>query len=162
MRLRFLGCILATIPALALAQQSPIRVENAWSRTALQGRTGVVYLTIVDDGTADRLTAVASPVAAKAELHESFNENGVAKMREIAILPVAQGKPLTLAPGGYHIMLVDLKEPLKQGDAFPITLSFEKAGEVTAQVIVQRPGANMPSGHGSGGGMNMPAAKAPP
>jgi copper(I)-binding protein len=153
--------MVATLPAIALAQQSAIRVEDAWSRTAMQGHTGVVYLTIIDDGAADRLTAVASPVAAKAELHESFNENGVAKMREIAILPVAQGKPLTLAPGGYHIMLVDLKEPLKQGDAFPITLSFEKAGQVTAQVTVQQPHANIPSGHVPVGGMNMPAAKPP-
>jgi copper(I)-binding protein len=154
--------MLAAVPAIALAQQNAIRIEDAWSRTAMQGRTGVVYLTIVDEGAADRLTGITSPVAARAELHESFNENGVAKMREIAVLPLAQGKPVTLAPGGYHIMLVDLKAPLKQGDAFPITLRFEKAGQVTAQVTVQKPGATMPSGHGPAGGTNVPAVKPPP
>ena len=78
-------------------------------------------------------------------------------MRGVAALPMTAGNPVTLAPGGYHIMLMGLKQPLKQGDTFPITLSFAKAGQLTATVTVQKPGAGMPMGHDSMGGMNMPA-----
>lgn len=152
---RLLCSVMVVMPAIALAQQNGMRVENAWSRAAMQGRTGAVYLTIIDDGGADRLTAIASPVAAKAELHESFTENGVAKMRAVGALPVVQGNKVTLAPGGYHIMLMNLKQPLRQGDAFPVTLNFEKAGQVTATVTVQKAGGSMPMGHDAMGGMNM-------
>jgi periplasmic copper chaperone A len=136
--------VLIAIPAMALAGQNGIEVEKAWSRAAMQGRVGVVYLTITDHGAADRLTGVSSPVAEKAELHESLSEGGVAKMRPVTSLPVEQAKPVVLAPGGYHIMLMGLKQPLKQGDVFPITLSFANAGQVTAQVTVEPPGATMP------------------
>ena len=147
-------CALVLARGFALAQGDRIEIENAWSRTAMQGRTGVVYLTIVDRGAADRLTGVSSPVADKAELHQSFSEGGVSKMRPVASLAVDKDKPVVLAPGGYHIMLMDLKRPLNQGDAFPVTLSFANTGQVTVQVAVQRPGAAMPM-HGSG----MPGTK---
>jgi periplasmic copper chaperone A len=138
--------MLFAVPAIALAQQNGIQIENAWSRAAMAGRTGVVYLTITDTGAPDSLTAASSPVASKADLHESFTDNGVAKMRDVTTLPVEPGKPLTLSPDGYHIMLTGLKQPLKQGDTFPVTLSFAKAGQVTATVTVQK----------AGGGMSMP------
>ena len=143
-----LGALMA-IPAVARAGQDGIDVQKAWSRAAIQGRVGVVYLTIVDHGMPDRLTGVSSPVADKADVHESFNEGGIAKMRPVASLPVEQGKPVVLAPGGYHIMLMGLKQPLKQGDKFPITLSFANAGPVTAQVTVEPPGATMTMQSGS-------------
>jgi copper(I)-binding protein len=150
-----LAALLAAIPARAFAQDGTLRVENAWSRVAAAGRVGVVYLTIVDSGAPDRLTAVASPVSATASLHESFDDHGVAKMRSVATLPVEAGKPVTLAPGGYHIMLTGLKEPLNQGDEFPVTLIFEKAGQVTATVTVRKAGAGMPMGHDVMGGPSM-------
>jgi hypothetical protein len=110
----------------------------------MQGHIGVVYLTIVDHGAPDRLTGVSSPVADRAELHESFSQGGVAKMRPVASLAVEQAKPVVLAPGGYHIMLMGLKQPLKQGDVFPVTLTFANAGELTTKVTVEQQGANMP------------------
>ena len=73
--------LLPVVPIMAMAQQDGIRVENAWSRVAMQGGTGVVYLTITDSGAPDRLVSIAAPVAAKAELHKLFTEQGVAKMR---------------------------------------------------------------------------------
>jgi copper(I)-binding protein len=136
--------LLLLLPTMALAQQDGVRVEHAWSRPAMQSRTGVVYLSIIDQSVSDRLTGVTSPVAARAEVHESFTENGVSKMRGVGPLTVEPGKPLTLAPGGYHIMLMELKQPLKQGDTFPVTLTFEKAGPVTATVTVEKAGAGMP------------------
>jgi periplasmic copper chaperone A len=76
------------------------------------------------------------------------------KMRPVGPLPIAPGKRVTLAPGGYHIMLSGLKRPLKQGDSFPITLSFAKAGPVTAIATVAKGGATMPSmDHGNMSGM---------
>src|SRR3954462_9315053 len=99
-----LAAVLAAAPILGFAQQNDIRVENAWSRSAMTGRTGVVYLTITDVGAPDRLTGAGSAVAASADLHESFSEHGVAKMRGVRALPVEPGKAVTLSPNGYHIM----------------------------------------------------------
>jgi periplasmic copper chaperone A len=165
--LRVFGGLLIAAPCIAYAQQTGVQVEHAWSRATVPGQTGVIYLTITDTGSPDRLTSVASPVAASATLHESFSENGVSKMREIAGLAVSPGTPVTLAPGGYHIMLMGLKQPLKQGEAFPVTLTFEKAGAVTATVTVEKPGAAARAAHDAMGGMGMPmpaggtAGKAP-
>ncbi len=146
-----LQSLLFVLPSVSLAQQQGIHVEDAWSRTAAQGGTGVVYLTIADDGAPDRLLSVAAPVAAKADLHESYTEGGVAKMRGVATLPVTPGKPVMLAPNGYHIMLMGLKQPLKEGDKFPVTLNFEHSGPVTSTVTVR----GMHSGMRMGG-MTMP------
>jgi periplasmic copper chaperone A len=155
-----LRCMLRSLvlaaPAVAFAQQDAIRIENAWSRAAMQGGTGVVYLTITDNGAPDRLTSIAAPVATKAELHESFAEQGVAKMREVSALPVVPGKPVTLAPGGYHIMLMGLKQALKEGDSFPVTLSFEHSGQLTTTVTVRGMHGETSQSHDAMGGMAMP------
>jgi copper(I)-binding protein len=150
-----LAAFLFAVPVLASAQQNAIRVENAWARAAIAGHTGVVYLTIIDIGAPDRLTGAASPVAANADLHESFTDNGVAKMRSVAALPLEPGKTVTLAPSGYHIMLTGLKQALNQGDRFPVTLTFEKSGPVTTTVIVQKAGAGIPVDQDAMGGMKM-------
>jgi copper(I)-binding protein len=141
---RALRCAVILVPVLAHAQQHDVKIEEAWSRPAIQGGTGVVYLTIIDTGAPDRLVALSAPVAAKADLHESFTEQGIAKMRGVATLPVAAGSKVTLSPGGYHIMLMDLKHPLREGDSFPVTLNFEHAGLVTATVTVRRVGRAAP------------------
>ena len=151
-----LGSLLLAVPTVALAQQDGIRVENAWSRVAIQGGTGVVYLTITDSGAPDRLMSIAAPVAAKAELHESFTEHGVAKMRGVAALPVVPGTPVTLAPGGYHIMLMGLKQQLREGDSFPVTLSFERSGQIDATVTVRGMGGGTSAGHDGMRGTTMP------
>src|SRR5581483_4449831 len=122
--------------------------------------TGVVYLTVTDSGAPNVLTGVSSPVAAKADLHESFDDHGVMKMRPVSQLPVSQGKPVTLKPGGYHIMLMGLKQPLTAGSTFPVTLTFANGGAVTAMAAVQKAGAGampgMDQGNmGGSGGMDM-------
>jgi len=156
---RLLAVAMIAMPLAAFAQPPGIQVDHVWSRAALAGHDGAVYLTITDTGPPDTLTGVTTPVAAMAGLHQSINDNGVMKMRPVASLPIAQGKSVTLAPGGYHIMLMELKQPLKEGDSFPVTLSFAKAGQVTATATVAKAGAAaMPAmDHGSMGGMgNMP------
>ncbi len=149
----FLGLpLLGTVPP-ASADQNGIAVTDAWSRAAMSGRTGVVYLTITDSGTPDRLISGSSPVAAKVTLHESFDDHGVMKMRPVAALPVQRGAPLTLGPGGYHIMLEGLKQPLQPGETFPVTLTFANAGAITATASVQKAGAGLATDHRSMGGM---------
>jgi copper(I)-binding protein len=146
------------LPTVALAEQSDIKVDKVWSRAAMEGRTGAVYLTVTNNGsTADRLTAVSTQVAKTAEVHESFSEGGIMKMRPVGGLPVAPGKPLTLSPGGYHVMLMGLKQPLVKGESFPLTLTFEHASPVQVQVRVEGAGAAQPAAQaGTGHDMNMP------
>jgi periplasmic copper chaperone A len=136
--------LFATSPA--LAQKAGLQVEHAWSRPALAGRVGVAYLTVTDTGAPDRLVGASSPVAARAELHQSVTEKGIATMRPVDAVPVARGAPAVLAPGGYHLMLVDLKRPLVAGQSFPLTLTFAKAGALTANVTVAPLGANATTG----------------
>ena len=87
---------------------------------------------------ADRLVAASVDVADHAELHTHLNDNGVMKMRQIPDIPVEAGATVKLQPGGLHIMLMDLKQPLKEGDKIPMTLRFEKAGEVKVDVHVDK------------------------
>ena len=138
MTVRRFICLAATLLAAspALGQKSGLEVTHAWSRPAPAGRVGVVYLTVTDSGTPDRLTGANSPIAEQVELHQSATVNGVATMRPVDGVPVAPGTPAVLAPGGYHLMLRGLKRPLAAGQSFPLTLNFAKAGTLTTTVTV--------------------------
>ena len=134
-------------------------ISQAWSRATPSGaKAGAGYLTIENKGTApDRLIGGSADVAGKIEIHEMAMSNGVMKMRPLDKgLEISPGKTVKLAPGGYHVMLMDLKSQLKQGDKLPITLEFEKAGKVTVSFDVESVGAQGPAG-GSGmdGKMDM-------
>ncbi len=131
-------------------------ISQAWSRATPGGaKIGAGYLTIENKGAvADRLVAISSEAAGKIEVHEMAMNNGVMKMRPLdKALTIDPGKTVTLAPGGYHLMMMDLKAPLKQGDKVPLTLEFEKAGKVAVTLDVQGVGAKGPGGGESGGGM---------
>jgi periplasmic copper chaperone A len=133
----------AFIPPPGIAHSSP-HVTDAWSRATAQGQpNGVVYLTVVCDG-ADEILGASSPVADAAELHTTLDEGGVMKMRPVSDIPLVPGKPVILAPGGLHIMLMGLHRPLKQGESFPLTLRFKNAPAATVEVAVGRPGASHP------------------
>lgn len=153
-----LAAVLIAVPLAALADQTGIQIDHVWSRAAMAGHEGVVYLTITGTGVQDTLIGVTTPVAAKAELHQSFDDHGVMKMRSVPTLSIEPGKPVTLAPGGYHIMLMGLKQPLTQGDSFPVTLSFAKAGQVSATATVAKAGASSMPSHMDMPGMKMPDA----
>ena len=139
--------VLALALAGAHAGESGPQVDRAWARaTPGAATTGAVYFRI-SSPTDDRLTGLATPVAARAELHTHIEENGMMQMRPVeGGLPVKANQPLELSPrGGFHVMLIDLKVKLKVGDRFPLTLTFEKAGAREVSVQVERLGATGPS-----------------
>ncbi len=156
-----LAAVLIALPIAAMADPG-IKVDHVWSRAAMAGHEGVVYLTITNSGTPDALTAVSTPVAGMAQVHQTTNDNGVMKMRPVTSLPIGQDKAVTLAPGGYHIMLMNLKQTLKQGDSFPVTLTFAKAGPITATAIIEKAGAaSGPMDSMPGMTMPMPSSSKP-
>ena len=133
-------------------------ITQAWTRATPNGaKIGGGYLTIENKGAAaDKLVGVSAEIAGKSEVHEMAMDNGVMKMRMLDKgLVIDPGKTVKLAPGGYHLMLQELKGPFKQGDKVPVTLQFEKAGKVAVSLDVQGVGAQAPGG---GGAMmkNMP------
>ena len=130
-------------PALAHGfKAGSIEIEHPWARATADGAgNGAAYLVLKNEGkTADRLLSAASPAAAKVELHAHINDNGVMRMREVNAIDLAPDATVKLAPGGLHVMLLGLTEPLKKGKAVPLTLTFEKAGSVTVEVAVQGAG----------------------
>lgn len=138
--------LMAGLPAMA-ADTGPIQLENAFTRAAPAGGVGGFFVTIINAGAADRLIGIASPVAGKAELHETMSDNGVMKMRGVASLPVPANGKVALQPGGYHVMLIGLTQPLVVGQSVPVTLTFEKAGAITVQASVAKAGASAPMRH---------------
>jgi copper(I)-binding protein len=124
-----------------------ISIENPFSRATPGGaQVGAGYMTITNKGTtADRLMAAASPAAGQVQIHEMSMDGGIMKMRELAGgLTINAGKSVALAPGGFHLMLMGLKAPLKAGDKVPVTLTFEKAGKVDVSLDVQGIGGPPP------------------
>jgi copper(I)-binding protein len=122
---------------------SRIAVANAWARATPGGaKSGAVYLTLMNHGAAgDRLVRVTTPVADRAELHVENVENGIMKMRPMPQVELKPGATTVLKPGAVHVMLMGLKQPLKEGDSFPLTLDFATAGKQDVQVKVAKAGA---------------------
>ena len=122
-------------------------IGHPWSRETPGGaKVGGAYLTITNTGkTSDRLLSATTPAAASVEIHEMATTNGVMTMRPfVAGLAIGPGHTVSLAPGGYHLMLLNLKAPLKQGDRLPLTLMFEKTGKVEVMINVEGIGAQHP------------------
>jgi copper(I)-binding protein len=145
--------IVLGVGALHAQSSGTITIEKPFSRATPGGaKVGAGYMTITNKGTtADRLLSVSSPAAEKVQVHEMSMDGGVMKMRElIGGLPIDAGKTVSLAPGGYHLMMMGLKAPFKAGDKVPVTLTFEKAGKVEVTLDVQGIGGQQP------GGMSMP------
>jgi len=138
-------CALST----AAAQNTKIGdllIASPWARaTPGAAPTGAVYLRIENHGAGgEKLIAVATPVADSAMLHTNMMNNGVAQMRPVDGIEVAAGATAELKPGGFHIMLMGLHQPLRKSDVFPLTLTFEHAGKVEVQVHVGSVGATGP------------------
>ena len=137
---------------------STIRVENAWARaTPARAKTGAAYVAVINNGgIADRLLSATTPLAQAIQFHKETEDNGISRMRELRTVEIDPGAKVIFKPGDMHMMMVGLKQPLKEGDTFPLTLTFEKAGKIDVTVSVAKVGA-MQSGdmksmmHGAGG-----------
>lgn len=144
----FLAALMLAAPEAAAEnfRAGDLTIQQPWARaSAGRARVGVAYLTIANGGAApDRLLGVASPVAQRAALHVTAMEGGIMKMRAVGAVDIPPGETVTLAPGGLHIMLMRLAAPLKRGTAFPLTLTFARAGAVEVTVRVLGPGARGP------------------
>ncbi|MBU8540726.1 copper chaperone PCu(A)C [Falsiroseomonas tokyonensis] len=143
-----LGALIALVATGGQGQAQPqatIRAEAGWSRAAGAGRTGAGYLTLRNGGAADRLVSARAEIARAVELHTHMHDNGVMRMRPVEAIEVPANGSVTLEPGGMHLMLLELKRPLNQGDQVPVTLVFERAGEVQLQLAVQSAGARGPA-----------------
>lgn len=133
-----------------------ITIEHPYARATAAGQpSGGGYLTLVNGGGTDRLLSASADVSKSVELHEMKLEGDVMRMRQVDGIELPAGKTVQLKPGGFHVMFLGLKAPLKAGESFPLTLRFEKAGQVSVDVKVEAAGAGAAAGAMSG----MPGMK---
>ena len=149
--------LLAAAPASLLAaglsaaaqetRSGDLLVQQPRTRAAGQGATGGGFLSIRNRGAAaDRLLSASSPDARAVELHTMIRDGDVMRMRPVAFIEVPAGQTVALRPGGLHLMLIGLSQPLREGESVPVTLRFERAGPVQVALSVQAAGAREPAG----------------
>jgi periplasmic copper chaperone A len=136
----------AALTGTATAQEAgagSLSVQSPWSRATPGGaKVGAGYLAIDNKGAApDRLIGVSSEIAGRTEIHETTVEGAVARMRPVESVEIRPGARAELKPGGSHVMFMDLRRPLKEGERFKATLQFERAGPVTVEFTVRGIGA---------------------
>ena len=146
------------------AQAANVKVEGAWARATVQGQKGTGAFMKITAPEGAKLVGASSPAAGVTEVHEMKMEGDVMKMRAMPFLDLPAGKTVELKPGGYHIMLLDLKAPLAKDTTVPVKLTFkdakgvESTQELTLPVATSAPGMPaMPAaagaaGHGHGHG----------
>src|SRR5260221_9770101 len=140
--MKWIVFMLALFATPALAQ---VRIDDPWTRATPPGaKVGAGYLKITS-GAADRLVGASSPAAARVEMHVTEKKGDMMRMREVKAYDIPVQGGFELSPGGAHLMLVDIKVPFKEGAKIPLTLRFEKAGEVKVDLQVRALGAS--SGH---------------
>jgi len=139
-----------------------VTVAHPWARATPGGaKVGGAYLEVkAAAGRGDRLIGARTEAARVVELHSHTMEGGVAKMRRVDAIPIRGGASVILKPGGFHLMLADLKAPLKEGDLLKLTLVFEKAGEIEVEATVEPIGATGPHGFDKQPATSDPAARA--
>ena len=140
-KLGFALLALAAALAAPAALAEGLTVTNSWSRSTPPGaKVGVVYFTLKNDTKkSDRLLKLSAPVAEKIEVHRTEVLDGIARMREVAVLHVDAGQTLEFRPGGMHVMLTGLKKPLVAGTSYELDLLFEVAGPRKVRVEVRGP-----------------------
>ena len=144
MRWIFSTAILFATLALAHSyEKGELQIRHPWARATPPGTTvGVGYFEIRNTGKEpDRLLSATSPAARQVEMHVSEHAGEVARMRQLRAFEVPARERLTLEPNGAHLMLVDLVQPLKKGERFPMKLRFERAGEIDIEFEVQELGS---------------------
>lgn len=136
----------------SFAVAGDIQVSSPWARaSAGPAKAGAAFLSIKNSGSADdRLIAARADVSDRAELHTHIMEGNLMKMRQVDGIDVPAGQTVALQPGGLHVMFLGLHAPFKQGEHFPLTLVFEKAGDIAVDVEIQGVAAKGLMEHQSG------------
>ena len=133
----------------ALPAWAQVSVDRPWSRATPPGaKVGAGFMQLRNAGAADRVVGASSPVAGRVEMHITVRDGDVMKMREVTSFEVPAGGSVVLKPGGAHLMLLDLKRPLKKGEKVPLRLKLEKGGELKMELSVEEMGARQPAHRG--------------
>ena len=155
MKLTIIAALLALSSVVAHAQTPTVEVKNAWVRTAVPGQSGTGAFMSITAKNGARLVGASSPVAGVAEVHEMKMEGDVMRMRAVPVLELPAGKTVQLKPGGYHVMLMELKQALPKGASVPLTLTLKDANgkqsqaELTLPVAATAPRGTMPDHAGA-------------
>lgn len=144
---QFTACLVAALFAASTAW-AQVKVEGGWARATVQGQKATGAFMKLTAPQATRLVAVSTPVAGVAEIHEMKMDGGVMKMRAMPDLNLPANQSVELKPGGYHLMLMDLKAPLLKDSSVALTLTFKDAkGVETKQQISVPVNSAMPAEH---------------
>jgi len=132
-KLSLIGLLAALAAAPAWAD---VTVADPWVRGTVPGQRATGAFMKLTSPTDSALVGASSPAAKTVEVHEMKMDGGMMKMRAVPEVPLPAGKPVALSPGGYHVMLMDLAQPLKEGDSVTVTLTFvDKDGRKTTQDV---------------------------
>lgn len=132
-----LAVLIALLCVAPAAQADEVMIHDPLAYETADGMKVGAAMIGLHSAVDDKLIGASSPVSERVEIHTMTNDNDIMRMRKIDELALPADKIVTMSPDGYHLMLMNLKEPLKAGAEFPITLKFEKAGEQTVTVPVQ-------------------------
>lgn len=138
MKLKLFAALSLLLGSACLHAQT-VDVQNAWIRSTVAGQQGTGAFMTLTASEATELVGVASPVAGVAEVHEMKMDGDVMKMRALPVLALSAGKAVELKPGSYHLMLMDLKQPLARDSSVPLVLHFKNAKGVHSQLALSVP-----------------------
>ena len=150
------GVAHAQTPAAAASVSVSVSVEGAWARASVPGQKATGAFMRLTAPEAMRLVRAQSPAAGVTEVHEMKMDGDIMKMRAVPALELPAGQAVDLKPGGYHVMLMDLKAPLAKGTSVPVTLFFQDAQGVESQQQLQLPVAVKAPGATAGHTMSVP------
>jgi len=138
------GLTLLAVPLAVLAfvmpacsESSAIEVQGTWARSPADDVAAVYFVVVNDGDTADTLVGASADVTGRVEIHETVMQDGEAEMQPVESIAIPAGEEMTFEPGGYHVMLFDLAEPLAVGDTVSLVLTFEEAGEIEVDAEVR-------------------------
>ena len=131
-------------PIMACAKPARLEAEDVWTRDTVGGTANAAVFMTIRSPTLDRLIAASAPVARKTDLMTMDGGSGVMEMKYLKTIDIPANQPVSLNPGGLHVWLADLNQPLRAGQTFPLFLEFEKAGRRRVIVSIIKPAAAPP------------------
>ena len=141
---RFALALSLSLAVAACGAQPEVEVDDAWTRATVGEQPNAAVFMTIASPTGDRLVAASAPVAGKTDLMTMQGGSEAMEMAYVEDIAIPADTPVTLAPTGLHVWLADLKQPLREGESFPLTLEFEKAGKRDVTVSIIGPAAQPP------------------